>query len=439
MKKSNKPIASGGLRYLRFLAVILVAILFYAAINNLGKVGGMFSFALDVLSPITIGICIAFVLNIPLRFFENKVFKKLTLKNGKIWSKLKRPLCLVLSSISILSVATLLLAFILPEFASTAARFFMELPEHMNQLTLLLRDWAARFNLPIDQASINIDWEWVSEQAVNFFNDRSDANLAQNAITLLVEIFNGFFNAILGIVFSYYILASKEKLINFGKSIIYSAFSKKVADEIVSVFVLSNKAFTGFISGQCIEVFLIGILCFVGMIIFGFPLPLMVSCVIAVTAFVPVFGPIAGAIVGAILILVYEPNIVQALLFVVFIIVLQQIESNIIYPRIMGKQVGLPGIWVLAAVTIGGGFFGVPGIILSVPICSVLYTLSQKWIDKRLKSKKISKDTFESEGDENEENVESDTSESPDEANNATTKEEQAEESKAEASSENKE
>jgi predicted PurR-regulated permease PerM len=162
---------------------------------------------------------------------------------------------------------------------------------------------------------------------------------------------------------------------------------REPARKLISLVVLSNKAFSGFISGQCIEVLLIGILCFIGMLIFKMPYAIMVSCIIAFTAFIPVFGPFIGTAIGGFLILIENP--IQALWFVLFIIILQQLESNIIYPKIMGKHVGLPGIWVLISVTIGGGLFGVVGIITSVPICSVLYTLFDKWIKRRLEERNI--------------------------------------------------
>ena len=150
---------------------------------------------------------------------------------------------------------------------------------------------------------------------------------------------------------------------------------------------MGKKAFEGFVSGQCIEVLLIGILTFIGMTLFRFPYALMISCIVALTAFVPIFGAIIGAIIGAFLILLVDP--IQALWFLVFIVILQQFESNVIYPRIMGQQIGLPGLWVLVSVIIGGELFGIAGIIISVPLCSVLYTIFHEWILKRLRERRL--------------------------------------------------
>ena len=386
MKKNQKKLDAENLRYLKILGIVLISIVFYAIINNLGKVGGVISSFIDVIIPIILGLCIAFVLNIPLRFFENTVFKRLTNKNGKFWSKAKRPICLLLSIISVLTVLTLLLYFIIPEFIRTCARFFFELPSYMVEFTAILRNLAEKFNLPIDSSTINIDWEWVSAKALQLFNSNG-TDLSQSAISILVSVFNGFFNAILGFVFSIYILSAKEALGKLSKSLLYATLSRKKARSVIDVAVLSGKAFSGFVSGQCIEVALIGVLCFIGMLILRMPYALMVSCIIAVTAFVPVFGAIIGAVVGALLILIVDP--IKAIWFLIFILVLQQVESNVVYPKIMGKQVGLPGIWVLVAVTIGGGLFSVVGIIVSVPLCSVFYTLFQKWLIQRLEKRNI--------------------------------------------------
>ena len=250
-----------------------------------------------------------------------------------------------------------------------------------------IKDTVLRFHLPIDPSHINIDWEWVSSQVIGLLSN-DNHEITESAIAIAIGIFNGVFNVILGFVFSMYILASKESLGKLAKSLLYAIIEKDRAKRVISVVVLSNKAFTGFVSGQCIEVALIGVLCFIGMLIFGFEYPLMISCIIAVTAFIPVFGAIAGAIIGAVLILISD-SLLKAILFVIFILVLQQIESNVIYPKIMGKQVGLPGVWVLTAVTIGGGLFGVLGIVLSVPLCSVAYTLFQRWMIRRLEQKNI--------------------------------------------------
>lgn len=386
MKKFNKKFSSDNLHYLKIFGIVLAAILFYAVISNLGIFFRGLGFIWNVFIPVTLGLSMAFVLNMPLRFFENKVFGKLTRANGKVWSKLKRPLCLALSVLTVLSLMTLLLSFVIPQFISTCADFFLKLPEYMDQLSSTARQLIIRFNLPIDLNTVTVDWSLVSAWALELF-DANSQTITQSAMEIISGLVNGIFNVILGFVISIYVLASKEKLGRLAKSILYSFIKRDTARKIISVVVLSNKAFTGFVSGQCVEVGVIGVLCFIGMLIFRFPHALMVSCIIAVTAFIPIFGGIIGAIIGAFLILLVDP--IKAVWFLIFIIILQQLESHIIYPKMMGKHVSLPGIWVLLAVTVGGGLFGVLGIIISVPLCSVLHTLLEQWIIKRLEERNI--------------------------------------------------
>lgn len=366
--------------------VILVAMLFYVLISNIGTVGGILAKIFSVFSPLILGLCMAFVINLPLSFLERKVFGKLTRKNGKVWSKLKRPLCLSLSVIFLLAIITAFLSFVVPELIRTGEKFFTALPDAMNDFSLTIDTMMEKYNLKNIFPNFSIDWEMISSWALSLINSNS-GNIAQGAWGFLSGFFSSVFNLVLGFFFSIYVLASKEKLGKLAKSILYSIMKRERARSIISFVVLSNKAFSGFISGQCVEVLLIGCCCFIGMMIFGFPYALMVSCIIAFTAFIPVFGALIGTAIGAFFILIESP--IKALWFVVFIIILQQIESNVIYPKIMGKHVGLPGIWVLVSVTVGGGFFGVGGILLSVPICSVLYTLFDRWIKKRLEERNI--------------------------------------------------
>lgn len=386
MKKKFSFFKDNNYHYLKILGIILAAILFFVTISNLGFVSSVLSKIFQVLLPILLGLAMAFITNLPLKFFEETVFKKLTLRNGKVWSKLKRPLCLTLSILLLGSFFVILLSFVVPEFVSTCEKFFINLPTAMDEFNAMLDGWLASMKLEFLLEDIDIDWDSISSWALNTLKQNQNA-VTSGALGIVTGLFSTLVNLILAFFFSIYILASKETLGRLAKSFIYSTMKKERAKKLISLFVLSNKAFTGFVSGQCVEVLLIGVLCFVGMLIFGMPYAVMVSCIIAVTAFVPVFGPFVGTAIGAFLILIESP--IKALWFVIFIVILQQLESNIIYPSIMGKQVGLPGIWVLAAVTIGGGLFGIVGIIFSVPMFSVIYTLFNKWIKKRLEERNI--------------------------------------------------
>ena len=386
MKNNKNFFTAENQKYLKALAVILTSILFFVIISNMSTVGDAVSKVLGVLSPLILGLCIAFVVNLPLRFLEERVFGKLTRKNGKVWSKLKRPICLTLSVLFLLSVITVFLSFVVPELVRTGEKFFTALPSAMENVSATIDSVLEKLHLKSIFPDLTIDWKSISAWALDMIDNHSNS-IAQGALGIVTTVFNTVLNFILGFVFSIYVLASKESLGKLAKSVIYSIMKRERARKLISVVVLSNKAFSGFISGQCTEVLLIGVLCFIGMLIFRMPYAVMVSCVIAFTAFIPVFGPFIGTAIGAFFIFIESP--IKALWFVIFIIILQQLESNIIYPKIMGKHVGLPGIWVLAAVTIGGGLFGVVGIIVSVPICSVIYTLFDRWIKKRLEERNI--------------------------------------------------
>ncbi len=394
--------------YLRIFGIALICIAFYVFLNNLGNARSVLDNVLSVFTPITIGLCFAFVFNIPLRFLELTVFGKLTKKNGKIWKILKRPLCLVLSVLMIFGVITVFIIAILPrarEIGKNILNIVTNLQVYINEAALMTDSLSQKIDVdltPIKEAILKINGASISEWIFNMLSS-GNGNLAQGAFNTVVGAFNAIVDTVLGFALAMYILSSKEAIGKLFKSAVYAIFSRERAKSIISVVQLSNKAFTGFVSGQCLEVVVIGSLCFVGMLIFGFPEALLVSSIIAVTAFIPIFGPFIGTAIGAIIIFIngipndipIKESFTTAILFVVFIIVLQQIESNLVYPRIMGNQVGLPGVWVLVAVTLGGGFFGIAGIILSVPICSVFYTLLNGWLVKRLKQKNICHNSME--------------------------------------------
>lgn len=372
--------------YLKWLGIAVVSILLFGIIYNADKSLSVLSLILKVFSPIFIGLFIALILNIPVTLFENRVFGRLTRKNCKVWSKIKRAVSIVLSLACFFLICTVLLSYIIPELLRTGQGFVEKAPKYMEDLTVTLREWTVNFNLPIDPESINISWDVVMSWATSFLGEDPNA-IIQSTLNTALSLFDSMWNVILGFILAIYIVCSKESLSKLLRGFVYSVASKERADEVVHVTSLSKNAFEGFISGQCIEVLLIGSLTFVGMCIFQFPYPLMVSCIIAVTAFVPIFGAITGAVISAFLILLVDP--VKAIWFLIFIIILQQVESNLLYPKIMGKQVGLPSLWVLVAVILGGEFFGIPGIIISVPLCSVFYTLFHEWILKRLREKKL--------------------------------------------------
>ena len=374
--------------YLKWLGIAVISIVLFGIINNIDKSLSMLSFIMKILSPIFIGIFIAIILNIPVTAFENKLFRKLTEKNGKIWSKTKRAVSISLSVFCFFLITTVLLSYILPEFVRTCQGFVEKAPKYLDDLTSTLRELVINFHLPIEPESIDLSYDVVSSWLASTLGDNS-IDIFHNTLNTAMTLFSSVWNIILGFILAIYIVATKESLSKLVKGLLFSIMSVEKAKNTIYVCKLSQNAFEGFVAGQCIEVLLIGSLTFIGMSIFRFPHALMISCIVAATAFVPIFGAIVGAIIGAFLILLVDP--IQALWFLIFIIILQQIESNVIYPRIMGQQIGLPSLWVLVSVILGGEFFGIIGIIISVPLCSVMYTLIHGWILKRLREKKLCK------------------------------------------------
>ncbi|HIZ56943.1 MAG TPA: AI-2E family transporter, partial [Firmicutes bacterium] len=235
-------------------------------------------------------------------------------------------------------------------------------------------------------SNIQIDWAKLAESVSDFLQYGS-TNLFHTTVGITTSIFSGFFNLILGSVFSIYLLLQKERLCLQAKKLLFAYLPEQRVHTILRIGSLSNKTFSGFVTGQVVEAAIIGILCFIGMKIFSMPYASMISCLVGLTALIPIFGAFIGTAIGAFLILMDNP--MQAVWFILFIIILQQVEGNLIYPKVVGKSVGLPGIWVLTAITIGGSTFGIAGMLFSVPLCSVLYCMLKESVAKRLKNKKI--------------------------------------------------
>lgn len=234
--------------------------------------------------------------------------------------------------------------------------------------------------------NINIDWNKVVNIVTDSIKNGGSA-VFNTTLGITSSIVGGVMNLVLSLVFSIYLLLQKEQLGAQLKNVMLAFLPPQRVEKILSVGRLSNRIFSKFVSGQCTEAVILGLLCFTGMSIFSMPYAMMISVVVGVTALIPMFGAFIGAGIGAFLILMVDP--MQAFWFLIYIVVLQQLEGNLIYPRVVGKSVGLPGLWVLVAVTIGGNLWGVMGILLSVPLCSVVYSLFRQLVRDRLKKKHV--------------------------------------------------
>lgn len=364
------------------LLIILFAIALLVTLQNFKLVIDGISYIIKLFSPFILGICIAFILNVFMKKIEGKWF--IRFKKYKWWSKLKRPISLLLTVLIVFGLVILLLFLVIPELKNAIEIFINNIPIYEAKSIEL----ANKFNLSVGTITdIKTSWSNLWTNVTGYFTDNSK-DIIEVTLGLTSSLFTSITNAILSIVFAIYMLANKENLIRQTKKVIKAYLPKNKMDKLLEVGSISNRVFSNFITGQVLEAIIIGVLCFLGMIIIGLPYALTISVLVGFTALIPVFGAFIGTAIGAVLIFVLSP--IDALIFVIFIIVLQQIEGNLIYPKVVGTSVGLPAIWVLLAIIIGGALYGVFGMLISVPLCSVAYILITKSVNERLKEKKNS-------------------------------------------------
>ncbi len=341
----------------------------------------------NVMSPFLVGAALAFVLNVPMRGFEG-LLKKIP-KPG-----LRRALSLLLTLISVILVLYGAFALLIPQLGDTFESIAEQLPVFFRNVQKFITGYLEDNPQVLEWVSQytdfhSMDWGALVQKAVTFVTDGL-GNIMTTTISAVITLGTGIFNAILSFVFAIYCLIRKEILARQGRRILYSFVPERVGDEIIRILRMTNSTFTKFISGQTLEAVILGAMFAVTMPIFNMPYVALISVIISVTALVPIVGAFVGCIFGAFFILVVDP--VLAFWFVVLFLVLQQIEGNLIYPRVVGSSVGLPGMWVLVAVAIGGDLMGVAGMLLMIPLVSVCYTLLRELTDKRLENRQISND-----------------------------------------------
>ena len=369
-----------------FLGVIGCIVLFWI-LSETDRVFALFARIGRMLSPFLIGAALAFVLNVPMRGIE-KLLKGVK-KDG-----LRRALAMLLTVIAILLVLTGVFWLLIPQIAKTSESLIETVPAFVDNVIQKLNhfldnhpDMLELINEYTDLESVN--WSNLIQEALSVVST-SVASIVGYLVDFALGLSSGIFNAILSIVFCFYALARKEILARQGRRILYSFLPEKFCDETIRILRMTNTAFSNFISGQCLEALILGCMFAVAMAIFRMPYIPLVSVVIAVTSLVPVVGAFVGCFVGAFFILMLDP--MQALWFVVLFLVLQQIEEQLIYPRVVGTSVGLPGMWILVAVGIGSDLLGVAGMLVMIPVFSVLYTLAKEITNKRLAVRKIDPD-----------------------------------------------
>ena len=349
----------------------------YLCIFYWQSVSAFIGSAIGAATPIFVGLGIAYVLNILMTGYEKHYFPKHS--NKKIVSKTRRGACIFLSIITLLAIIAVVVWLVVPELVSTVTFLVSEIPILIEET--LTTEWAQKL-LPEDiLASLSsIDWAAYIEKIIDTFGSSlgSAVNMVVSAVTSVLSVTITIF---ISIIFSVYLLYSKDKMLGQGMRMLNNYVPARITDRIVHWLRVFNESFRGYIVGQCTEAIILGVLCTIGMYIFRFPYAAMIGAFIAFTALIPIAGAYIGAAVGALMMLTESP--IKALLFIVFIIVLQQLEGNLIFPKVVGKSIGLPAFWVLAAVTIGGGIFGVLGMIIGVPITAALYRLIREDVNRR--------------------------------------------------------
>ena len=362
----------------RILLLVACSIILYWALNNLSTLGKLLGSFFSLFSPLLIGAGIAYVMNLLLKAIE-RLWDMALKKAPELWRvKLKRPICLTATILLFLGIIFAIFFILIPRLEEAGSTLIANVPGYITQIQNWwgsLVDFAAGHGVTLPELSMNV------EDATKFISkilSSDSSNVVNTTIDITTSILGALVNILLALVFSVYMLAQKETLISQSRRLLLAALPRKAGQRTMHILKLTNNAFSSFVTGQVTEAFILGSLCCIGMLILRLPYALPVSVIISFTSLIPIFGAWIGAATGAFLIVFVSP--IKALTFLIFLLILQQVEGNIIYPKVVGKSVGLPGLWVLAAVTIGGGIFGMLGMLLGVPICSVIYALVQDFI-----------------------------------------------------------
>lgn len=365
----------------KFFPIVTYAVLLYLGASNLNSVLTFISKIISVTMPLIVGIAIAFILNLLLIKFENNLFKKRKIfaKNKWIQNHL-RLLSLFMTYFFTLLIIVLIIIFIVPQVADSSMTLVNKLPEYSVKLTNYGTELYDKLGLTDDI----INQLFVSFKDIFMGLSSFTANTLLKIVNVTLGITSGALTAFMGIIFSVYILASKEKLIEIIGKINRAFMPKRTASYLANLMDHVNQIFSGFVGGQITEAFILGTLCFIGLLIFNIPYAPLISVIIAVTCLIPFVGAFIGTIPSVLIIAMESPS--KALLFLVFISILQQVEGNFIYPKVVGDAVGISGFWVFLAITVGGGLFGVLGMLLGVPLMAVLYTVVRNEVNYRLDS-----------------------------------------------------
>ncbi len=367
--------------------LIVFAVIVVMIVWNYKVFFGLLGYGVNIILPFLIGGGIAFVLNVPMHFIEEKLFGQKKLKGNKTAKKFARPVSFLLTLIFVFGIIFLVMFIVIPELTSTIANVGVTIQREIPKL-LAYAEELFQNNEEIVQwiESIEFNWNKIFEGMVGFFTTGA-GSVMDSTFAVARTIVNGVTTFAIGFIFACYILLQKERLHVQVKKIGYAFMPKDWVEIIAAISSMAYKTFSHFLTGQCVEAVILGTMFFIAMTIFRMPYALLVGVLIAFTALIPIFGAFIGCVVGAVLIFMVSP--MQALMFVILFFVLQQIEGNLIYPHVVGNSVGLPSIWVLVAVSIGGSLMGILGMLIFIPMVSVVYSLFRGIVNRRLERRNI--------------------------------------------------
>ncbi|MFR1844639.1 AI-2E family transporter [[Clostridium] scindens] len=371
----------------RIKGLIVFAALVVACLWKYDVVVSVLAFIFHVIFPFVLGGAIAFILNVPMNFIQRHLFAPERVERHKIQKKIARPVSMLIVIFGVFGIVALVMFVLIPQLGDT----FSNLGSSIHAFIPKVQEWAEKLfhdnkEIMTWVNSLKFDWNKIMDAGIDFFKNGAGSVL-DSTITAAKSIVSGITTFFIAFVFAVYILLQKEKLGIQAKKVLFAFVRKGRAEAAMEVLSLTYNTFSNFLTGQCLEAIILGSMFVITMTLFKLPYALLVGIVIAFTALIPIFGAFIGCALGAFLIFMVDPF--KALMFVILFLVLQQIEGNLIYPHVVGNSVGLPSIWVLAAVSIGGSLLGIVGMLIFIPIISVVYALFREIVYLKLRQKKI--------------------------------------------------
>ncbi|MEA4823839.1 MAG: AI-2E family transporter [Clostridiaceae bacterium] len=379
--RNKKPMSPLKMYILLITYTVVLVMLFIQKNEIFGMIGKI----LGYMRPFFIGIVIAYVLNAPMRALENKVFPKILKKAKKRNPRLERGSAVAVTVLFAVAIVTAIVSVLIPQLADSISVFISNIESYVQSLENFTNSIAERFHLE------DAIWQEIESIGTGILDNivttiqNSMPEILNTTKDIMTAIASGLFTILMSTIISVYMLYHKEKLMNQLKSVIRAFLPEKATKFIFDTAIFANDTFGKFVGGQITEASILGALCFIGTSILGIQYALLISVIIGITNLIPIFGPWIGTAISAFLLLMIDP--VKALWFIIFIVVLQQLENNLIYPKVVGSSIGLSGLWVIFAIIVCGGLFGVAGIFLGIPLFAVLTKLGQDYIKRRLAEK----------------------------------------------------